>query len=148
MSDINETFKTLIVDLNLYCIDEQGILDHYKAAELIQKYTSELEAENARLKGKVAQLEEAFDVKNRVHEKLNKDYLQLKAELAARDWQSADKLPEEEGFYVISVNNIILEDSEPTEVKDLQDTLTSLEYCKKMGYRNIKHFKLPPVEGK
>jgi transcription antitermination factor NusG len=109
---------------------------------------SELEAENARLKGKVAQLEEAFDVKNRVHEKLNKDYLQLKAELAARDWQSADKLPEEEGFYVISVNNIILEDSEPTEVKDLQDTLTSLEYCKKMGYRNIKHFKLPPVEGK
>jgi uncharacterized protein YdcH (DUF465 family) len=90
MSDINKP---------LVAFDIHGAIEQLVAKD---NKIEQLEAENARLKGKVAQLEEAFDVKNRVHEKLNKDYLQLKAELAARDWQSADKLPTEEGEYIIA----------------------------------------------
>jgi predicted nuclease with TOPRIM domain len=134
MSDINKP---------LVAFDIHGAIEQLVAKD---NKIEQLEAENARLKGKVAQLEEAYDVKNRVHEKLNKDYLQLKAELAARDWQSAKPASDDyfEGEYAIKFKqdghnremfghhlllNYLFLDEEETGIK-----------------KDIKYFKLPDVE--
>jgi predicted nuclease with TOPRIM domain len=58
-------------------------LEQTKILENIANYEYNnrwLTTENKLLKNQVAQLEEAFDLKERVHDKLNKDYVELRDE--------------------------------------------------------------------
>jgi hypothetical protein len=89
---------------------------------------SELEAENARLQAKNTELFEKFD---------------------KFSWQSAEKLPEEEGIYAIMTNNGYEWEFRLTACS-LQATLMNINVYHARGYEfyDIKYLKLPNVEGK
>jgi hypothetical protein len=100
----------------------------------INKWSDEDIATNAELLGKHFEQLEAENAK-------------LKAELAATGWQSADKLPEEEGDYKLTMlmpqghwENL----SATYTLMGARDTIYKL-ICK--GYK-VKYLKLPDVEEK
>jgi hypothetical protein len=96
--------------------------------QALEKQNEELEAENAKLKAEKAELFEKFD-------KLG--------------WQSAEKLPEEEGIYAIMTNNGYEWEFRLTACS-LQATLMNINVYHARGYEfyDIKYLKLPNVEGK
>jgi hypothetical protein len=117
--------------------------------QALEKQNEELEAENAKLKSDLMASEEneAWNLCKAKEFKEERD--KLKSELASRGWQSAEKLPEEEGIYAIMTNNGYEWEFRLTACS-LQATLMNINVYHARGYEfyDIKYLKLPNVEGK